>query len=86
MAAESFKSRLQRYHSRDVLLIVGDREEIQIAAIHGQVRAVIVTGGLPVRADVVALAKQSGIALVSSPFDTATTLSGAWRGAGGVDA
>jgi manganese-dependent inorganic pyrophosphatase len=74
MAAESFRTRLRRYQSRDVLLIVGDREEIQLAAIQGKTRAVIVTGGLPVRAEVVALAKENDIAVVSSPFDTATTL------------
>lgn len=74
MAVESFKTRLERYESLDVLLLVGDREEIQLAAIQGRVRAVIVTGALPVREEVVALAKQRGIAVVSSPFDTATTL------------
>ena len=74
MAAESVKSRIQRYQGRPVVLIVGDREEIQFAAINEQIRAVVVTGGLPIPNEVREAAIRSGVTIVSSPYDTATTV------------
>ena len=74
MAAESFDLRIRQYQGRAVVLIVGDRCEVQLAAIRERVRAVVVTGGLPVEPEVRAEANRSGISLIASPYDTATTV------------
>jgi len=74
MAVESFEQRIQRYRGQSVVLIVGDREEIQLAAIRAQVRAVVVTGGLPIGPATRAEAAQRGVTLIASPYDTATTI------------
>ncbi|HEX2855126.1 MAG TPA: putative manganese-dependent inorganic diphosphatase [Opitutaceae bacterium] len=55
------------------LIIVGDRRDIQERAIKLGVRALIITGGLPVEEDIVAQAKLRGVSIISSPWDSATT-------------
>src|SRR6478609_6111129 len=55
------------------LIIVGDRRDIQLRAIELGIRALIISGGLPVDAAVVTLAKEKGVSVLSSPHDTATT-------------
>jgi len=73
MNAESFAKRLPRYPSEKLVVIVGDRAEIQKLAIQGGVRVVIVTGALPVPLEVVEEARAHGVSLMISPHDTATT-------------
>ncbi len=84
MAAESFQERLQRHQASGVVVIVGDREEIQLAAIAGRVRAVVVTGDLPVSDAVYEAAARFGVTIIGSPRDTATTMLLA-RGAANVE-
>jgi len=74
MAEESFKKRLARYEGRQVVVIVGDREEIQLAAIRGGAVAVVVTGDTPMNAQVREAATKRGITMATSPHDTATTV------------
>ncbi len=74
MAHETYCRRVGRFPAQEIVVIVGDREEIQLAAIRGGVCAVVVTGGLPVSQGVLAEAKERGVLLVSSPTDSATTV------------
>lgn len=74
MAEESFRNRLQRYEGRRVVLIVGDREEVQLAAVRGGVAAVVITGDTPLSAEVRKAAAERGVTLATSPYDTATTV------------
>lgn len=55
------------------LIIVGDRREIQLRSIEIGVRALVITGNLPVDDDIVEKAKAAGISLIVSPYDSATT-------------
>lgn len=55
------------------LVIVGDRRDIQQRSIDMGVRAIVITGNLPVDADIVAAARARNVSLISSPYDTATT-------------
>ena len=55
------------------IIIVGDRRDVQLRAIELGMRALVVTSNLPVDDDVVALAREKGIGLVVSPYDSATT-------------
>ena len=74
MAQDSFAPRLQRYAGRPVVLIVGDRPHIQELAIKARIHAVVITGGFAVSQELQAAAKESGVILISSPYDTATTV------------
>jgi manganese-dependent inorganic pyrophosphatase len=55
------------------LIIVGDRREIQQRSIEIGVRALVITGNLPIDDDIVEKAKARGISLIISPYDSATT-------------
>ena len=55
------------------IIIVGDRRDIQQRSIEIGVRAVVVTGNLPVDEEIVQAAKRAGISLIVSPYDSATT-------------
>jgi manganese-dependent inorganic pyrophosphatase len=74
MSVEAFLRRFQHYDAGKIVLFVGDREDIQLAAIRGGVTAIVVTGGLGVSADIRQAAKNAGICLISSRFDTATSV------------
>ena len=50
MSLESLLPRLKRDDSAEIILIVGDREDVQLAAIAARASAVVVTGGLSVSA------------------------------------
>jgi len=73
MNLKSFEERLKNYPKERILVIVGDREEIQWSAIEEKVRAVVVTGGLRVAEHMVKFARQQGVSLLQSPHDSATT-------------
>lgn len=55
------------------IIIVGDRRDIQLRSIELGVRALVVTGNLPVDEDVTQLAHAKGVSLMVSPYDSATT-------------
>ncbi|MEP6663227.1 MAG: putative manganese-dependent inorganic diphosphatase [Verrucomicrobiota bacterium] len=74
MNAETFSKRLETHRPEKVLVIVGDRDDIQMRAIDSKVRAIIITGGLSVLASIKRAAKENGVAIISSPHDTATTV------------
>ena len=73
MNLESFAQRLHKYPREKIILVVGDRREIQELAIDESVRIIIVTGGLPVQPRVVEGARRNGVSLLVSPHDSATT-------------
>ena len=55
------------------LIIVGDRRDIQQRAIELGIRALIISGSLPVESDILTLAKQRGVSIIVSAHDTVTT-------------
>jgi len=74
MNPETFSARLHEQRPEQIVLFVGDRDDIQTLAIAGQVRAIVVTGDLPISPAVRGAAQAAGAALISSPFDTALTV------------
>ncbi|MFZ0505180.1 MAG: DRTGG domain-containing protein, partial [Chthoniobacterales bacterium] len=74
MTLEAFLGRFQHYDSGKIVLFVGDRDDVQLAAIREGVKTIVVTGGLGVSADVRLAAKNAGTCLISSRFDTATSV------------
>ena len=73
MSLDSFAGRLQKYERSKLIVIVGNRVDIQDIAIREKVRCVIVTGGLPVSQAMIDYAQKQEVTLISSPHDTATT-------------
>jgi len=66
------------------VIIVGDRWDIQQRSIQIGVRLLVVTGNLDVEEEALEMAKEKGVSLIVSPFDSATT---AWtiRAASKID-
>ncbi len=58
----------------DTMVVLGDRENAQRVAIEGNVGALVVTGDLPISDDIVALAREKNVTLISSPHHTFTTV------------
>ncbi|HUD46334.1 MAG TPA: putative manganese-dependent inorganic diphosphatase [Candidatus Baltobacteraceae bacterium] len=73
MGLESFAERLEHYPREKLLVVVGDRWDIQNLAIRERVRAVVVTGGTPVEKKTVDAAQRNRVALITCSHDTATT-------------
>jgi manganese-dependent inorganic pyrophosphatase len=74
MSQESFSHRLESHEASQIVLFVGDRENIQFCAIRAKVRAIVVTGGLAVPVHIEQAAREAGVVIISSPHDTATTV------------
>jgi manganese-dependent inorganic pyrophosphatase len=55
------------------VIIVGDRWDIQQRSIQINVRVLVITGNLPVDDEVIEQAKEAGVSLIVSPYDSATT-------------
>jgi manganese-dependent inorganic pyrophosphatase len=69
MSVETMRQRLEP----GILLVMGDRPDAQRAAIERGVAALVVTGGLPVDDEIVALAREKDVTIISSPHHTFTT-------------
>ena len=54
-------------------VIVGDRKEVQLEAINAGASLLIITGNLTPSEDVVKIAKEKGVPILLSPYDTYTT-------------
>lgn len=73
MSRDSFAERLRKSRPENLLIAVGDRHELQRLAVAHRVFGLVVTGGLRIRDDVVAAAREQGVNLLLSPHDTMTT-------------
>jgi manganese-dependent inorganic pyrophosphatase len=74
MKTETFIQRLRRQSPKRVVLFVGDRDDILNRAIDEGVRALIVTGAIPVMHKIQERAEAEGVTLIRSRYDTATTV------------
>jgi manganese-dependent inorganic pyrophosphatase len=73
MSLESFAARLETFLREKLVVIVGDRQDIQETAIKESVRVVIITGGLKIEKRLIEAARRKQVSIISSPHDTATT-------------
>jgi manganese-dependent inorganic pyrophosphatase len=58
----------------DIMMVMGDREDAQRATIDEGVCALVITGDLPVSSEIVTLAREKNVTLISSPHHTFTTV------------
>jgi manganese-dependent inorganic pyrophosphatase len=75
MKLESFAERLKRYQPEKLVVVVGDRMDIQHLAINAGVRVLIVTGGMAVEPHILEASQQNRVSLITSPHDSSTTAS-----------
>jgi manganese-dependent inorganic pyrophosphatase len=73
MKPSSFSLRLATYQPEKLVVVVGDREDIQRTAIQSRVRILVVTGGLEVSEEIHAMARKNEVTVLLSPHDSATT-------------
>ena len=73
MSLDAFAQRLPRYSADKLIVIVGDRSDIQKLAVDSKVRVLLVTGGLPVETEIIETAQANGVSILISPHDSATT-------------
>jgi manganese-dependent inorganic pyrophosphatase len=74
MRTESFSARLGSYAPNEVILFVGDREDVHRLVIKAGVKAIVVTGGLEISPEILREAQKVGVIVISSEHDTATTV------------
>jgi manganese-dependent inorganic pyrophosphatase len=74
MDLKTLMGRIERHDPRQIVLFVGNREHIQMAAVEARVKAVVVTGGLAIEQGIRLEAKKRNVTVVSSPHDTATSV------------
>jgi manganese-dependent inorganic pyrophosphatase len=74
MRTESFSARLGSYAPSEVILFVGDRENIHRLVIKAGVKVIVVTGGLGISEEILEEAEKAGVTVISSAHDTATTV------------
>jgi manganese-dependent inorganic pyrophosphatase len=72
MTEESFLSRVSGYDPASLFIITGDRPSIQRAALESGVRLLLITGGFGVSPELLELARQREVCVLSTPHDTAT--------------
>lgn len=73
MSLEAFAKRLPLYPREKLIVIVGDREDVQDLAIDRGVRAIVITGGSKVSNEHFDAARRNGVSMLISPHDSATT-------------
>ena len=59
--------------AKQSIIVVGDRRDIQELCIEKGVRLLVISGGLEVDPKILELAKDKGISLIVSPYDSAST-------------
>lgn len=74
MDAGTFADRLKSLEPARTILFVGDRENVHRTALEGGVSALVVTGGAEVDPAFTAEAQAKGMAVIVSPWDTATSV------------
>ncbi len=73
LETDSFKRHLDAEAKDSVIIIVGDRVDVQRYAIESKVRAVIITNGALLDRSLKELAEAHGVTVLASPYDTSST-------------
>ncbi|HPM73933.1 MAG TPA: DRTGG domain-containing protein, partial [Spirochaetales bacterium] len=73
LETDSFKRHLDAEAVDSVIIIVGDRADVQRYAIESKVRAMIVTNGSLLSRELKELAEANGVSVLVSPYDTSST-------------
>lgn len=70
---ETVEDRLHEYPHEQLVVVVGDRPEVHRMALDEKVRAIVLTGGAHLSADLLERARKEGCTVLSCHHDTAST-------------
>jgi len=73
MRAVAFDERIRRFPAQKIILVVGNRNTVQTAAIEYGVRAIVITGNYKLSPELLEKALEKNITIICTAFDTATT-------------
>ena len=73
MSSGNFIPRIQKYPPGQSLIVVGDRPTIQRPTIAFGARCMVISGGCELAPDLLEQAREKGVSVIVSPWDTATT-------------
>jgi len=73
MSSGRFIPRLREFPPGQALIVVGDRPTIQAPTVAFGARCMVVTGGAGLAPELLQAARERGVSVISSPWDTATT-------------
>ncbi len=74
MNIESFKEHIPRDNPQALAIVVGDRTDIHLMAINLNARLMIITGSREVDSVVLSAARERGMSIIKTPFDSATVV------------
>ncbi len=72
-SVETTRKRAAQFPAEQLVIVTGDRPEIHALAIEMGARCLLVTGGFQPWDSIVTQAEAKGVAIIRSPFDTAST-------------
>lgn len=73
MSASGFTKRMKQFEPHRSIIVTGDRPTVQMPAIDYGVRCLVITGGYPLAEELLEMAQERGVSVISSGHDTATT-------------
>ena len=71
MSADAFTEHLHKFAPDSTLVVAGDRPTVQKPSIDYGVRCIVVTGGYKMSDRLLAEAKEKGVSVICTPYDTA---------------
>jgi manganese-dependent inorganic pyrophosphatase len=74
MSLSAFREHVAANDPKKLVIVVGDREDIQFMAVELKIRLLIVTGNAHISETVIELAKRNSISILRSGLDSATTV------------
>jgi manganese-dependent inorganic pyrophosphatase len=73
-SAEKFRSTISTFNAREIVAVVGDREDVQKAAIEEKIRCLVVFYGYELSGELLELAKKNEVSVIYSPYDACATV------------
>lgn len=70
---ESFREHIKPLPINNLIIVVGNRPDIQKMVIEEKVRCLIVSGGRPIDKELKQLAEENGVSVLLSPYDTSSS-------------
>lgn len=70
---ESFSETLKSHISEKLVVVTGDREDVQLLCVENSICVLVISGGRVPSEKVIESAKKHGTTIIVSPFDTAST-------------
>ena len=74
MSLTRFRNHILEHKPENLVVVVGDREDIQYMAVELQVRLLIVTSNSPIGNGIIEIAREKGTSILQTKFDSASTV------------